>query len=159
MPLLDTSAHSVYIIAATPFTDDGAVDTASLDRLMDFYVRAGITGVTVLGIMGEAPKLTHQEAVALTRQVVRRVNGLPVIVGIWPFDSALHAEFMANEVPGVTVPDALVARMRSAEAGGGAEAEGVAIARELLADLRPMAQGVHVFTLSGTVERAFEVLA
>ena len=38
MPLLDTSAHGVYIIAATPFTDDGAVDTASLDRLMDFYV-------------------------------------------------------------------------------------------------------------------------
>src|SRR5436305_9637730 len=79
--LLDTSAHGVYIIAATPFTDDGAVDTASLDRLMDFYVGAGITGVTVLGIMGEAPKLTHAEAVALTRQVVRRVNGLPVIVG------------------------------------------------------------------------------
>ena len=82
MPLLDTSAHGVYIIAATPFTEDGAVDTASLDRLMDFYVGAGITGVTVLGIMGEAPKLTHQEAVALTRQVVRRVNGLPVIVGV-----------------------------------------------------------------------------
>ena len=80
--LLDTSAHGVYIIAATPFTEDGAVDTASLDRLMDFYVGAGITGVTVLGIMGEAPKLTHQEAVALTRQVVRRVNGLPVIVGV-----------------------------------------------------------------------------
>src|SRR3954449_4842480 len=79
--LLDTSAHGVYIIAATPFTDDGAVDTASLDRLMGFYVRAGIPGVTVLGIMGEAPKLTHDEAVALTRQVVRRVNGLPVIVG------------------------------------------------------------------------------
>jgi len=80
--LLDTSAHGVYIIAATPFTDDGAVDTASLDRLMDFYLRAGITGVTVLGIMGEAPKLTHDEAVALTAQVVRRVNGLPVIVGV-----------------------------------------------------------------------------
>src|ERR1041384_5735829 len=82
MPLLDTSAHGVYIIAATPFTDDSAIDTASLDRLMDFYLRAGITGVTVLGIMGEAPKLTHDEAVALTRQVVRRVNGLPVIVGV-----------------------------------------------------------------------------
>src|SRR5881227_1370100 len=81
MPLLDTSANGVYIIAATPFTEDGAVDTASLDRLMDFYVGCGITGVTVLGIMGEAPKLTHAESVALTRQVVRRVNGLPVIVG------------------------------------------------------------------------------
>ena len=82
MPLLDTSANGVYIIAATPFTDDGALDSASLDRLMDFYVGCGITGVTVLGIMGEAPKLTHDEAVALTRQVVRRVNGLPVIVGV-----------------------------------------------------------------------------
>jgi 4-hydroxy-tetrahydrodipicolinate synthase len=82
MPLLDTSANGVYIIAATPFTDDGAVDTASLDRLMDFYLGVGITGVTVLGIMGEAPKLIHDEAVALTRQVVRRVNGLPVIVGV-----------------------------------------------------------------------------
>ena len=61
MPLLDTTANGVYIIAATPFTDDGAVDTASLDRLMDFYVGCGITGVTVLGIMGEAPKLTHAE--------------------------------------------------------------------------------------------------
>jgi homocysteine S-methyltransferase len=85
--------------------------------------------------------------------------GMPVLVGIWPFDSALHAEFMANEVPGVTVPDALVTRMRRTETAEHAAAEGVAIARELLADLRPMAQGVHVFTLSGRVERAFEVLA
>jgi 4-hydroxy-tetrahydrodipicolinate synthase len=82
MSLLDATAHGVYIIAATPFTEDGAVDVSSLDRLMDFYVGAGITGVTVLGIMGEAPKLTHAEAVALTRQVVRRVNDLPVIVGV-----------------------------------------------------------------------------
>ena len=79
--MLDTTAHGVYIIAATPFTDDGAVDSASVDRLMDFYVGAGSTGVTVLGIMGEAPKLTHAESIALTRQVVRRVNGLPVVVG------------------------------------------------------------------------------
>ena len=45
--------------------------------------------------------------------------GIPILVGIWPFDSALNAEFMANEVPGVTVPDALVERMRRAERGGG----------------------------------------
>ena len=80
--MLDTGASGVYIIAATPFTEDGAIDSASLDRLMDFYVGCGITGVTVLGIMGEAPKLTHAEAVALTRQVVRRVDGLPVVVGV-----------------------------------------------------------------------------
>jgi 4-hydroxy-tetrahydrodipicolinate synthase len=79
--MLDTSASGVYIIAATPFTDTGDVDTASIDRLMDFYLGAGVTGVTVLGIMGEAPKLTHAESVALTKQVVRRMNGLPVVVG------------------------------------------------------------------------------
>lgn len=79
--MLDSHAGGVYIIAATPFTDAGAVDTASLDRLMDFYIGCGITGITVLGIMGEAPKLTHAESVALTRQVVRRANGLPVVVG------------------------------------------------------------------------------
>jgi 4-hydroxy-tetrahydrodipicolinate synthase len=80
--MLDIHASGVYIIAATPFTDDGAVDTASVDRLMDFYIGCGITGITVLGIMGEAPKLTHAESVALTRQVARRANGLPVVVGV-----------------------------------------------------------------------------
>src|SRR5690349_13047113 len=80
--MLDSDASGVYIIAATPFTEDGAVDSASLDRLIDFYLGCGITGITVLGIMGEAPKLTHAESVALTRQVVRRANGLPVVVGV-----------------------------------------------------------------------------
>jgi 4-hydroxy-tetrahydrodipicolinate synthase len=79
--MLDIHASGVYIIAATPFTEDGAVDSASLDRLIDFYLGHGISGITVLGIMGEAPKLTHAESVALTRQVVRRANGLPVVVG------------------------------------------------------------------------------
>ena len=102
--MLDTRASGVYIIAATPFTDDGAVDTASLDRLMDFYLGCGITGVTVLGIMGEAPKLTHAELVALTRQVVRRVNGLPVVVGA--------------SSPGFASMGALVKDVMDAGAGG-----------------------------------------
>jgi homocysteine S-methyltransferase len=84
---------------------------------------------------------------------------IPIVVGLWPFDSALNAEFMANEVPGVTVPEALVERMRRTGSAEAAEAEGVAIARELLRDLRSMARGVHVFTQSGRVERAFDVLA
>jgi 4-hydroxy-tetrahydrodipicolinate synthase len=102
--MLDTSANGVYIIAATPFTDDGAIDTNSLDRLMDFYLGCGITGVTVLGIMGEAPKLTHAESVALTRQVVRRVNGLPVVVGA--------------SSPGFASMGALVKDVMDAGAGG-----------------------------------------
>ena len=79
--MLDHQARGVYIIAATPFTEAGAIDTASLDRMVDFYVAAGVDGITVLGMMGEAPKLTHEESVALTRQVVRR-SRLPVIVGV-----------------------------------------------------------------------------
>jgi len=79
--MLDYTARGVYIIAATPFTEAGAVDVASVDRMVDFYVASGVDGITVLGMMGEAPKLTHEESVALTRQVVRR-SGLPVIVGV-----------------------------------------------------------------------------
>ncbi len=102
--MLDTQANGVYIIAATPFSDDGAVDSASLDRLMDFYIGCGITGITVLGIMGEAPKLTHAESVALTRQVVRRANGLPVVVGA--------------SSPGFASMGALVKDVMDAGAGG-----------------------------------------
>src|SRR5947199_2395463 len=79
--MLDHRTTGVYIIAATPFTEDGAIDFASVDRMVDFYVEAGVAGITVLGMMGEAPKLTHEESVALTRQVVER-SGLPVIVGV-----------------------------------------------------------------------------
>jgi 4-hydroxy-tetrahydrodipicolinate synthase len=79
--MLDHQAKGVYIIAATPFTEGGAIDIASVDRMVDFYVASGVDGITVLGMMGEAPKLTHEESVALTRQVVRR-SGLPVIVGV-----------------------------------------------------------------------------
>jgi methionine synthase / methylenetetrahydrofolate reductase(NADPH) len=83
---------------------------------------------------------------------------IPIIVGLWPFDSALNAEFMANEVPGVTVPEALVERMRRAASAEAAEAEGVTIARELLRNLRSVAQGVQIFTQSGKVDRALDVL-
>jgi homocysteine S-methyltransferase len=83
---------------------------------------------------------------------------VPIVVGIWPFESALNAEFMANEVPGVTVPDVLVERMRRAQTAEDAWREGVVIARELAAALGPMAQGVHVFAPSGRADVALSVL-
>ena len=79
--MLDIHAHGVYVIAATPFTDDGAIDTASIDRMVDFYLGCGVAGITVLGMMGEAPKLTHAESLAITKQVVQRAK-LPVVVGV-----------------------------------------------------------------------------
>jgi 4-hydroxy-tetrahydrodipicolinate synthase len=81
MTLLDHNAKGVYAIAVTPFTPDGAVDTASVDRMTDFYLSCGVTGLTILGIMGEAPKLDPAEALAIARQVVGRA-GVPVVVGV-----------------------------------------------------------------------------
>ena len=79
--LLDYTASGVYAIAVTPFTPDGSVDYASVDTMTDFYVGCGVTGLTILGIMGEAPKLDPAEALAISNQVVRRA-GVPVIVGV-----------------------------------------------------------------------------
>ena len=92
---------------------------------------------------------------------VRRVDAFrrPVIVGLWPFDSALQAEFMANEVPGVTVPEPLVARMRTCDTAEAAALEGRTIAAEVLRAVRPMAQGVHLFAPGGRVADAAQVLA
>ncbi len=84
--------------------------------------------------------------------------GIPVIVGIWPFESALNAEFMANEVPGVTVPDVLVERMRRTRNADEAAAEGVQVARELVAAIRRMAAGVQIATPSGRLNAALDVL-
>ena len=81
MPLT-TAAKGVYPIAPTPFFDDGRIDTSSIDRLVDFYLACGCTGITVLGQLGEAPKLEHAESVAIAAQVVRRAGALPVVVGV-----------------------------------------------------------------------------
>lgn len=72
----------VFIISATPFRDDGALDLESTDRLIDFYLEHGVSGITVLGMMGEAPKLAPDEALAFLRRVFGRVAGrVPVLVG------------------------------------------------------------------------------
>jgi ABC-type transporter Mla MlaB component len=61
-----------------------------------------------------------------------------------PFDSLLHAEFLANEVPNLRVPEALLDRMRRADAVGRADAEGLAIATELSQAVRERVQGLQV---------------
>ncbi|WP_174503519.1 dihydrodipicolinate synthase family protein [Acidiphilium sp. C61] len=78
---LDHTARGVFPIAPTPFLPDGAIDTTSIDSMCDFYSSAGATGITILGIMGEAPKLDSDEALAISRQVIGRMR-VPVIVGV-----------------------------------------------------------------------------
>jgi homocysteine S-methyltransferase len=84
---------------------------------------------------------------------------LPILLGLWPFESVLNAEFMANEVPGVQVPDAVLDRMRRVDSAAAALAEGVAIAREVGCALKSIVQGVHVAAPSGRIESAIEVIA
>jgi homocysteine S-methyltransferase len=83
---------------------------------------------------------------------------IPVVAGVMPLESLRHAEFMANEVPGVRVPERVVERIRRADAAGTAGAEGIAIAREIVAAVRPMVQGIQISTAAGAVESALLVM-
>jgi 4-hydroxy-tetrahydrodipicolinate synthase len=80
--MLTTAATGVFPIAPTPFLPDGRIDEASVDRMVDHYVAVGADGCTILGIMGEAPKLDHDEAVSFVSRCVRRAPALPFVVGV-----------------------------------------------------------------------------
>lgn len=84
---------------------------------------------------------------------------IPVVAGIWPLVSARNAEFLANEVPGVVVPDEVITRMRRASERSRehAVAEGIAIAREMLERVRGAVSGVQVSAPFGKVEMALRV--
>lgn len=75
------NSKGVYAIATTPFLDDGSIDFTSIDRLTDFYEESGCTGITILGIMGEAPKMEPDESRAIIKRVVSRAK-VPVVVGV-----------------------------------------------------------------------------
>ena len=80
---MDERAHGVYVISVTPFTDDGAVDWASLESLVEFYLGCGVHGITLLGMMGEAQKLSFDEAAGLVERALGLVAGrVPVVVGV-----------------------------------------------------------------------------
>lgn len=83
MSKLDESARGVFVVAATPFLDSGAIDYASTDRMVDFYLEKGASGITALGMMGEAPKLSSNESKDFIAYLLKRVNGaVPVVVGV-----------------------------------------------------------------------------
>jgi len=79
--MLDETATGVFTIAVTPFLPDGAVDWDSVDRMVDFYIEKGATGLTILGMMGEAGKLSADESVAVVKRVVAR-SSVPIVVGV-----------------------------------------------------------------------------
>jgi 4-hydroxy-tetrahydrodipicolinate synthase len=79
---LSPSTSGTFAIAPTPFHDDGRIDFASIDRMTDYYLEVGCAGITVLGIMGEAPKLEPQEALDIAARMIKRAAGAPIIVGV-----------------------------------------------------------------------------
>lgn len=94
--LLTSSLRGVVPVAPTPFFADGRVDYSSIERMTEFFEAAGVNGMTLLGQLGEAPKLEHGEAVAIVARVIGRTM-LPIIVGVSaPGFAAMRA--LAQEV-------------------------------------------------------------
>lgn len=104
--MLDETAKGVFTIAATPFLPDGALDLDSVDRMVDFYAERGATGLTILGIMGEAGKLTADESISVIKRVTARTT-VPIVVGVsapgFAAMGALADEAMSAGAAGVMV--------------------------------------------------------
>lgn len=108
MALLNETARGVFVISVTPFRDDGALDLDGVPKLVEFYLERGATGLTILGIMGEAPKLAAAESVAFVRAMTKAVAGrVPVVVGVsspgFAAMKALAGEAMEAGAAGVMV--------------------------------------------------------
>jgi 4-hydroxy-tetrahydrodipicolinate synthase len=130
---LDHTATGVYSIAPTPFHDDGRIDWDSVDRMTDFYFECGCEGFTILGVLGEAPKLDAEEALELVARVVKRAAGKPIIVGVSsPGFAAMRslarkamdmgaAGVMIAPIPGLKNDDAIAGYFRNAIEAVGAD--------------------------------------
>ena len=80
---IDEQSHGVFVISTTPFSKDGSIDFDSVDSLVEFYIDKRVTGMTILGMMGEANKLSANESENFVKHVIKRVKKrVPVIVGV-----------------------------------------------------------------------------
>lgn len=122
---LPADAKGIYVIAATPFHDDGRIDFDSIDRLVDFYLACGVQGMTVLGVMGEFQKLSESETIDVARRFITAAKGrIPTIVGVSnPGTAQLTkiartsmeagaAGIMVMPIPGLRTDEAVLGYMR-----------------------------------------------
>jgi homocysteine S-methyltransferase len=151
---LDPGGHAIG--APTAFTIGVGVNPAAIDpehelRRFEWKVEAGAEYAITQPVFDVEQLERFLDSIEHVR--------IPVIAGIWPLVSARNAEFLANEVPGVVVPDSVIARMRAASERSRehAVAEGIAIAREMLEQVSGKVQGVQVSAPFGKVELALEV--
>ncbi len=131
--------------------DPNALDMERELRRLREKVEAGAEFIITQPVFDVHPLLKMLEAIA-------DLN-VPVIAGIWPLASYRNAEFMKNEVPGVVVPDSIMARMARAESKEDQRNEGIAIARESIAQIHHAIRGVQVSAPFGNVNTALAVLA
>ena len=130
-----------------------AIDAAQELRRFEWKVEAGAEYAITQPVFDVAQLEQFLSTIEHTR--------IPIIAGIWPLVSARNAEFLANEVPGVTVPAEVITRMRRANEKSKEHAvqEGIAIAREMLEQVRSVVQGAQVSAPFGKVELALDVFA
>ncbi|HQK20622.1 MAG TPA: methylenetetrahydrofolate reductase, partial [Polyangiaceae bacterium] len=91
---------------------------------------------------------------------LRRIEPIrvPVLSGIWPLVSLRNAEFLNHEVPGASVPDDVMEKMRAAKSKEEALAVGTAVAQQMVRHVRPHTQGIQIAVPFGRVDMVLEVL-
>jgi homocysteine S-methyltransferase len=131
--------------------NQGAVDRDRELRRFRYKVEAGADYVVTQPVF---------DADALQRFLEETGHPIPVIAGVWPLLDLRNAEFLANEMPGVRVPEAVVERMRKAQEGGADAAleEGIRIAVETVERVRPFVNGFHVSAPERRVDVALTVV-
>lgn len=150
-------SSGVFIISATPFSDDGALDLQSTDTLVDFYLGHGVSGMTILGMMGEAPKLTEEESLTFTRRVLQRVAGrVPVVVGV-SHASNQHVDRLAKSAMDLGAAGVMLAPAPNLKIDDQVHGYYATVARMLGADvpicLQDFPQSTGVYTSVDVVNR------
>lgn len=128
----------------------GAIDLDLEIRRFEYKVEAGAEYAITQPVFD----------LALLERFLERIGHvrIPVLAGIWPLASLKNAEFMSNEVPGMTIPDHLLRRMRLAESAEKQREEGIKIAREALVAVKGMVQGVQISAPFGRMDIVTQVL-
>jgi len=103
------------------------------------------------------PVFDVEQLARFLKRMESAAGAIPVVAGICPLTSYRNAEFMNNEVPGISVPQAIMDRMRKVDTGERARAEGVKIAQEILLSIRNSVQGAQIAAPFGRYAMAVEV--
>ena len=142
-------AQTAYLVGAgvKPY----ALNLESELRRLQFKAEAGADFAVT------QPVFQVERLAAFLERVRSFAPHLPIIACIWPLTSFRNAEFMNNEMPGISVPAAVMERMRTADSGERARQEGVRIAQETLLEIRPLVQGVQITAPFGRYALAVEV--